>query len=122
MRKTRRLDKLLCGNVSSSLLHVLILALMLFIRFVDRDMFMRFLGYGIGHKGQANLPESLTTDHDDDCLEEDRLDSQNIECIKLSWQTLHHGTQVSGGHDDPSGNDSDYSNQSDDEDDIEGSF
>ena len=97
---------------------------MLFIRFVDHDMFMRYLGYGIGHRGQVNLPESLTTDRDEDCLEEDRLDSQNIEHIKLNWQTVHHDNGASVGHDNASGNhsDSDFSDQSDDDNDMEGNF
>ena len=73
---------------------------------------MRYLGYGVGHKGQPNSLESLTTDGDDDCLEEDRLDLKNMERIARD-QSLQHGTEEP---DDTSEEncDSDFSSESDD--------
>src|ERR1700722_17439011 len=41
------------------------LALMIFLRFVDRDMFMRFLGGGIGHRSKYQ-PQSKAAEVDDD--------------------------------------------------------
>jgi hypothetical protein len=51
---------------------------LLFHRFVDRDMFMRFLGMGIGHQdGSANASISDDMDCDPDACEESEEDGDD---------------------------------------------
>ncbi len=53
-------------------------------RFVDRDMFMRYLGYGIGHKDQNKRVGLFDEADDQNDLEEDYLDLQNMARIASS--------------------------------------
>ena len=59
------------------------LHLQLVSRFVDRDMFMRFLGYGIGHKGHTGLAASSNEAAVGD-QEADNLDTANTAGITHS--------------------------------------
>ncbi len=49
----------------------------LIVRFADRDMFMRFLGIGVGHCGQHLSPHKQTIQMDNDTLTDNEVDSQN---------------------------------------------
>ena len=55
------------------------LHLQLVSRFVDRDMFMRYLGYGIGHKGHTSLAASSDEAADDQ--EADDSDTESTASI-----------------------------------------
>lgn len=99
-------------------------------RFVDRDMLMRFLGYGIGHKGQNNCVVSSDEAGDEGSPEEEDLDPPNTARITHNqnvpppWnvvdQEATHDTQ--DGDDDrfARDSDSDSNTDSDDEDDLDG--
>ena len=78
-------------------------------RFVDRDMFMRYLGYGIGHQYQAKRVGSFDEAGDQSDLDEDNFDLQNM--ARIASSTYVPPTSLvdtrGGNDDDPSAEDSD---------------
>lgn len=92
-------------------------------------MFMRFLGCGVGHKGQTKCVEPSNEADDQDDLEEDILDLQNMTRIAHNWKTVQPQASMSEvigntrrGVDDPSAEDSDAVSEPDDEYDLDGNF
>lgn len=83
-------------------------------RFVDRDMYMRYLGYGIGHQYQAKCAGSSNEVGDQSDLEEDNSDLQNMARIARSiYVPPASHVDTRGGDDDPHAEDSE-SDASDD--------
>lgn len=94
-------------------------------RFVDRDMFMRFLGYGIGHKNQTKCVEPSDEVDDQDDLEEDKLDLQNMARIAHNQNMQPMSELVDdtrGGDDNPLSENSDAVSEPDDEYSLDGNF
>ena len=72
-------------------------------RFVDRDMFMRFLGYRIGHKEQTKCVEHFNEAENED-YPEDTLDLQNMTRIaqtKIVRPVSETNGNMPGDHDNP---------------------
>ena len=98
-------------------------------RFVDRDMFVRFMGCGIGHKGQSHCVPSSNEVGNACFLEEDDLDSHNIARI-IHEQTVQPVTDIDDGKDDHNTQDDmdslsttgDSDTDSDGDDDLDGHF
>ncbi len=95
-------------------------------RFVDRDMFMHFLGYGIGHKDQNKYVGLMNEAGNQDDLEEDSFDLQNMARIASSKYVppassvaTNRDAGTQDGDDDPSAEDSDMGS---DDDDLNGNF
>ena len=98
-------------------------------RFVDRDMLMRFLGYGIGHKDQTNRIVSPDEAGYEASPEEDPPNTMRIAYIQNEQPLSNVSNQVArndiqDGDDDQCARDSDAGcdNDPDDEDDLYGHF
>ncbi|KJA25908.1 hypothetical protein HYPSUDRAFT_199589 [Hypholoma sublateritium FD-334 SS-4] len=95
--------------------------------FVDRDMFMRYLGYGIGHKDQTKCIAPSDEAGDQDDLENDDLDLQNIARIARNQVVqpildVANGGAINSTEDSEDDLDADSDTELDDEYDLDGHF